>query len=149
MVYVGTFMTIGHGGGSDSYGVFESKELLKKEYYRIKKALADDVEVCQCYYRKNVEPNVKFKLRNRSLIIINTIKNYPNHNIDYYDEPGEIRQLPCKKDYLLISLHGVCDEEIEYSYIRINKFTCSSECYSQYDRKDFVKHYPNINMRDY
>lgn len=146
MVIAASFAVV-CGEGTTSYGVFDSKEKLKKEYYRVKKILeAEDCQVHECHY-KNVEPGILFHLEKQPFVIVQATVPY-GHDFDCsLDDPKEKKQSVSKKDFLLVHPYDITDMDIRYSYIRINKFTCS-ECFSDYDREDFEEHYPNVNVED-
>jgi len=146
------YFDVVHGEGTVAFGIFDSKEKLKEEYYRYKKVLltprGNDITntyVSECIYKKNINVNVKFIFGETPFMIVKPIKDYPHYNIDFCDD--KIREYCIKKgDCLLIYLENHNKSGIRYSYLRKNKFTCASECFGYFDNEEFKEFYPEIHI---
>ena len=99
--------------------------------------IGSDWEIRECYYKKNIESNTRFKLAGNDYMIVKPHKKYARVEIDYECD-DEIKQLPQKdKDYILLQIDDE-DNEVIYSYIRINKFTDKTNYFSQCSKEEIL-----------
>lgn len=151
-MYIGSFhVNCAHGESGNDYGIFTSKEELRKEYiHEKKKYLAytdDDFVVDKCYFKGNIVPNKKFRFKHNDFILVKPNMQYRDYDISFTKRDGPNAKYEYHKegDWLLIDLNASTETMVKSLFIRKNRFECEN-ANTLFDYDEFEELHPDANI---
>lgn len=126
------------GESATNVGVFDNSDLIKSEYMMMKEILeqGEGDYVSPLSEIKEIKLGEFFSWKGEQRVLIKVVPDY-KYQIDL--GPDEIYQTDEEKDFLLINLSSIEEEEIEFVYIVRNRFICESETHNWFLQMERAK----------